>query len=158
EGRVVASTADHRVVSVAAQQLVLALAADDGVVACAAVDHEADDVCRQTGGVDRVAAATGTDREDVSGLSIADVDLRGQPYHLHTGAGTGDGDLVVAVGAVDDHLIDGAVAAAAARAKVDGNLLDVGGGKIVDRDVVGAAQGPELDLLHIVEVHDHVAD
>src|SRR5262249_28053991 len=63
----------------------------------------------------------------------------------------------VAVGAVDDRLIDGAVASAV-HAKVDGNLLDVGGGEIVDGDLVGAGQGPELDLLDIVEVHHHAGD
>ena len=67
-------------------------------------------------------------------------------------------DLVVAAGAVDRHRVGRAVAAAARRRQVDRDLLDVGGGKIVDGDLVGAAQGVELDLLDIVEVHDDVGD
>ena len=36
--------------------------------------------------------------------------------------------------------------------------FDVGAGQVVDRDVVGAAQGVELDLLDAVEIHGDVGD
>src|SRR4029077_17747487 len=87
-----------------------------------------------------------------------DVDLRGKPDDRNAGAGTDHIDLVVAAGADDRHLVGRAVAAAARRRQVDRHLLDVGVGEIVDGDPVGAAQGVELDLLDIVEVHDDVGD
>ena len=42
--------------------------------------------------------------------------------------------------------------------QVDGDLVDVGSGEVVDRDGVRAAQHIELDMLDTAEVHRHVAD
>src|SRR5262249_48910970 len=43
-------------------------------------------------------------------------------------------------------------------AQVDGNLVHVGSGQIVDGDGVGATSGVDLDVLDAVEVHGDVAD
>jgi len=48
--------------------------------------------------------------------------------------------------------------AARRRRRVDGDLRHVGAGEVVDRDVVGAAQGRELNSLDAVEIHGDVAD
>ena len=64
-----------------------------------------------------------------------------------------DVDLVVAGGAVDDHGVGRGIAA-----KVDRDLRHAGTGQVADRDVVGAAERVELDVLDAVEVHGDVAD
>src|SRR5262245_4014687 len=51
-----------------------------------------------------------------------------------------------------------AVARAVAAGQVDGDLLHVGAGEVVDRDIVGAAQSMELDTLDAVEVHGDGGD
>ena len=51
-----------------------------------------------------------------------------------------------------------ALTAARRRRQVDCDLLRVGAGEVVDRDVVGAAQRRKLDVLDAVEVHGDVAD
>ena len=78
----------------------------------------------------------------------------------HRGAAAGDGDGVVALRAVDGHGVGRSVALAAARLRrqVEVDLLDVGAGEVADHDVVGAAQGVELDVLDVVEVHGDVGD
>ena len=88
------------------------------------------------------------------------VTFAASPLTTHRGAAAGDGDGVVAGRAVDDHAVGRAVALAAARRRrqVDGDLLDVGAGEVVDRDGVGAAQGVDLDVLDAVQVHGDVAD
>ena len=69
-------------------------------------------------------------------------------------------NVVVAGGAVDGHAIGRAVADAAAgrRCEVDRDLRDAGAGEVADRDVVGAAEGDEVDVLDAVEIHGDVAD
>src|SRR5262249_34522519 len=42
--------------------------------------------------------------------------------------------------------------------QIDVDLLGVGAGEVVHRDLVGAAQGVELDVLDAIEVHGDVAD
>ena len=63
-------------------------------------------------------------------------------------AAAGDGDAVAGGPAVDGHGVRRTVAAAAAgrRVQVDVDLLHAGAAEVVDRDVVGAAQGVEVDL------------
>src|SRR4029450_9535265 len=76
----------------------------------------------------------------------------------HAGTGPDHGDLVAAVGADDDNLVSRAVAGATRRGQVDVDLLDVGGGEVVDRDLVGSAQGVDLDAFDVVEAHGDFAD
>ena len=68
--------------------------------------------------------------------------------------------MVVAGRAIDGHGVRLAVAdAAPGRAgQVDVDLRHIGPGQIVDHDVVGAAEGGELDVLDAIEVHGDVAD
>src|SRR5262249_39429165 len=81
---------------------------------------------------------------------------RRQSVDDHRCAAAGDGDVVVAGGTVDLHDVGGAVALAASRRRgqVEGDLLDVGPGQVVDRDGVGTAQGVDLDALAAFEAHD----
>ena len=70
-----------------------------------------------------------------------------------------DVDVVVAAGAVDGDRVGLAIAAAArCAARSMSTWVDVGAGQVVDDDVVGPAEGVELDLLDAVEVHGDVAD
>ena len=88
-------------------------------------------------------------------LEVRDRHLRPPgPLTTQRAAALDDADGVVAVGAVDGHGVRRAVTAGRpACAEVDRHLRDAGAGQVVDRDVVGAAQGVELDLLDAVEVH-----
>ena len=101
-----------------------------------------------------------TTSESLAGLGAGDRHLRRQSVDDDRRAAAGDADAVVAGRAVDDHGVRRAVALPAARRRrqVDGDLLHVGSGEVVDRDGVGAAQGSELDVLDAVEVHGDVAD
>ena len=65
---------------------------------------------------------------------------------------------VVRLGAVDGDRVGRAVAAAVGPAQVEADLRQVGAAQVADDDVVGAAQGPEVDALDVVEVHRHVGD
>ena len=68
-------------------------------------------------------------------------------------------DRVLAAAAVDGDAVELAVGGGAAgRRQVDSHQLDVGAREVVDRDVVDAALGLELDGLDVVDVHDDVAD
>ncbi len=108
--------ADQDVVAGAADQGVVARAADQDVVAVAAVGRERDRAGRQARGVHHVVAGQGVDRQPVvGGLGARDVHLGGQAEHGDAARVAGDGDHVVAVGAVDDDGVGLAVARAAAR-------------------------------------------
>src|SRR5262245_31426994 len=154
ESRVGAATADHGVVAVTAQQEVVALATGDGVVAAATVDGETDDTRQQGGRIDRVIAVAAVDSQKVAGFRVVDVDLGRQPSHCNTGRCGDDIDLVAAVGPVDGHLIGRHVV----RAQIDRHLHHIGPGEVVNGDFVGTAQGVELDVLDVVEVHGDGAD
>ena len=67
--------------------------------------------------------------------------------------------IALAVGRDDVDRVRLTIAAAVhARPQVDGDLLHVGSGQIVDRDVVGVlALSVELDALDTVEIHGDVA-
>src|SRR5262249_46514566 len=69
-------------------------------------------------------------------------------------------DVVVAGGAVDGHAVRRGVAGTTAgwRSQVDGDLRHVGADEIADCDIVGTAQGVNLDVLDTVEVHGDGAD
>src|SRR5262249_15129047 len=146
---------------VAAQQRVVAGAAEDGVVAGAAVDGEFDHVGGQGGGADGVVAGLGGDDERIVGrLGVGDVHLGRQPDHGDRGPRAEHVNDVVAVGALDDDGVGGAVAGRPAERPglVDVDLDDVGPGEVVDGGLVGAAQGVEVDHLDVVNVHDDVAE
>ena len=93
-------------------------------------------------------------------LGAGDRHLRRQSVDDHRRAAAGDGDAVVAGRAVDGHGVRRPVTLAAARRRrqVEVDLRDVGAGEVVDHDIVGAAQGVELDVLDAVEVHGDVGD
>src|SRR5262245_20927433 len=159
--RVVARAEQRQVVASAADDDVVALAAGDGVVAGTAVDREIDLAGVKRRSVDGVVAGAPADHERVvGGLGPGDRHLRRQSVDDHRCPVAGDGDAVVAGGAIDGHAVGRSVALARSRRcrQVDGDLLDVGSGEVVDRDGVGAAHGIDLDLLDAVEVHGDVAD
>src|SRR5262249_45103996 len=159
--RVVARAEQRHVVAGAADDDIVAPAAGDGVVAGAAVDREIDLAGVKRRSVDVVVAGKAVDVERVVGpLGAGDRHFRRQPVDDHRCAAAGDGDAVVAGGAIDGHAVGRSVALAASRRcrQIDGDLLDVGSGEIVDRDGVGATSGVDLDVLDAVEVHGDVAD
>src|SRR5262249_34915698 len=89
----------------------------------------------------------------------------------HRGMKTGHGDdtivvrdrnHIVAVGRVYRDRVDRPVAAAAAyHSEIDVDVVDAGAGQVVDRHIVGAGKGPEVDGFDIVGIHrdvGHVAE
>ena len=111
--------------------------------------------------VDGVVASEPVDDERVvAALGAADPYLRRQPVDHDRRAAGGDRDVIVAGSAIDVHGVRLTVALAAARhrRKINGDLLRVCSGEVVDRDGVGATQSVELNLLDAVEIHDDVAD
>ena len=158
---VVAATAGHDVIAVAADQHVVALAAGDGVVAGTAVNGEAYDTGRKAGGIDDVVAAEGLDGElVVDAFCAGKRDRRRQAGYTDRTSRSIHLNIVVAGGTIDGHAIGLAVAHIAARCprEVDRDLGDAGTGEVADRDVVGTAEGGELDVLDAVEIHGDVAD
>ena len=70
----------------------------------------------------------------------------GSPATVTEAAAAGDLNGVVAGGAVDGHGVRRAVAdVAAGHREIDRDLGDAGAGQVADRDVVGAAEGVEVD-------------
>src|SRR5439155_3060446 len=91
---------------------------------------------------------------------VGDVHRRLQADDAVRTVASADARRVVAVGAVEDHLVGGAVAGVAAggcgEVGVDG--LDVCAGEVIDGDDVGAAEGVEVDGLDAGGVHGDVGD
>ena len=85
---------------------------------------------------------------------MVDVDLRRQPDHRHAGRCGDDIDLIAGAGPVDGHLIGRTVVCA----EIERHLGHIAASEVVDGDFVGAAQGVDLDVLDVVEVHGDVAD
>ena len=139
---VLSATADQDVVAVAAVQFVVAGAADQHVVAVAAIGDERDPAAKP-GGLDDIVAAETVDDELVAGAGIGDVHRFRQAGDRDHAVILGHKDDVVAGGPVDGHRIRGAVIGA----EVEIDLLGAGPGQIADRDVVGAAEGIEVDVL-----------
>src|SRR5262245_15490115 len=147
---VVAGDAEHDVIAPAPFDHVVAVTTDEDVVAVAAVLGQRDGVGRQARGVYHVVAGQGIDLQlIVGGLGAGDVHLRRQAGHLDPAAVSSDRDGIVAVGAVDDDRVRGAVAGAAARGRrqVDVHLGHVGAGQVVDGDGVGTTQGVDVQRL-----------
>ena len=144
------------VVSVAADEDVGALAAGDRVVAVAAVDGELLEHGRwECGRVDGVVPAERVDGQRVvGGLRIRDVHGLRETGDARRTVRSGDGDLIVAVGAVDGHLIRLAVV----RAEVEVQRVECGPGHVADGDRVGAAECVEVDPLDSIGVHRDVRD
>ena len=124
-----------------------------------AVDEQLERARGQTGGVDRVRACECVDVEPVGGLRVEELDRRCETAHLHTVGVAVDGDVVVAVGALDDDLSGDSVTGCAEEAdgEIDVHVLDVRAGQVVHRDDVGAAERVEVDPLDAVGVHRDVA-
>ena len=141
----------------AAPDSVVSGTADQLVVAVAAVGRELDGVGRQAGSVDRVVAGQGVDHQAIGGLGAADVDLGGQSEDGNAGRIAGDhttsSPLVPLTMTVS--------AWPSPRPKPAGEVdvdSPVSAAQVVDGDRVGAAQGVEVDPLHVVEVHRDVAE
>ena len=144
-----------RVVPVTGVEDVVAAAAGDRVVPGAAVRGELDRARGEARGVDRVVAVGRVDRERVvGGLGVRDVHRRCEAGHAGRTVAAGDRDRVLAVGAVDDHLVRLAVGGS----EVDVQLVDLRCGQVVRGDRVGAAERVDVDLLHTVGVHRDVGD
>src|SRR4029078_10549575 len=81
--------------------------------------------------------------------------LRRQAGDQDGGAVAGDINFFAATRAVDDHGVGRTVAGPGpdARREVDINLSHVGLAPAFDGDGVGAPEGPELNVLDIVEIH-----
>src|SRR6516165_4663640 len=81
-------------------------------------------------------------------LEVGDCQGVGQTRHRDHAVVVGDRDRL-AVGRVDENFVHATIAAAGQPTpKVDGDLLHVGSGLIVDRDVVGPTPKVDGDLLH----------
>src|SRR6185312_9544121 len=139
---------------------VVALAADHDVVAEAAVHLQADLAGGEAAGVDDIVAAESIDDQLVAGFGMIEYHLRLQAADDDLAADRGDGDDVVAIGGIDGHAVDLLVADCSAddTGQVDVDLRDVGAGEVADNDVVGTAEGVEVDGLDIVQVHDDIGD
>src|SRR5262245_19247011 len=159
--RVIAGPEQGLVAALPADNDVIALAGGDDVIAGAAIDGELDLAGVERGGVDGVVASAAADDERVVGaLGAGDGYLRRQTVDDDRCAAGCDADAVAARRAVHGHAVGGSVALAASRGprQVDGDLRHAGSGEIVDRDVVRAACGVDLDLLDPVEVHGDAAN
>src|SRR5262249_4903422 len=151
----------------AAVDEIVARTTNDRVVAGTAIDgqrHSAGDHCRR---IDRVVAGAAVDGQLVGGILMGDDDAGG-------GAGDADAagelaggegkqsDRVVTGGAIGRHRVDRAIAGRAAEraCEIDQHTTgrQISPAEVVDHDVVGAAEGVEVDPLDAVEVHDDVAD
>ena len=82
----------------------------------------------------------------------------GKPVDDDRAAVADDADMIVGVAAVDGDRVRRAVAMPPWRRQIDRDLLHIGAGQIVDDDIVGAAQGVELNAFDAVEVHRDVGD
>src|SRR5262249_57824053 len=113
-------------------------------------------------GVHPVDTAEGVHRQVVGRLGVNDTDLGRQPDHVqHGGAScrTDDFDVVVPVGAVEDHGVGLTIAVVeGVRPEGDVDHAHAGAGQVVDRDGVGPAQGDDVDHLQAVQVHRHPVD
>src|SRR5262249_17848958 len=98
----------------------------------------------------------------VGRLGVGDVDLGRQPDQVQRGGANcraDDGDVVVPVGAVDDHGVGLPVAVVeGVRPEGDVDHAHAGAGQAVDRDGVGPAQGDDVDPLQAIQVHRHPVD
>ena len=127
---------------------------------CAGEDLQGDLAGLEAAGLDDVVAGEAVDDQLVAGLGVIDGHLRREAEDRDLAAVRGDDGDVVAVGGIDGHRVDLAVTGRAADrgGQVDVDQLDVGAREIADVDVVGPAEGVELDGLDIVQVHDDVGD
>ena len=110
-------------------------------------------------GVEDVVAVARVDRERVARrIGAGDVHGRRQAADTRLAASAGDFDRVVTVGAGDGHVVDDAVAGAAADGgEVDVVWAHVRAAEVVDGHLVGAAEGVEVDDLDVFGVHRDLA-
>ena len=95
-------------------------------------------------------------RRSLACLLEEDVDRGLKPEDADPAGVARGAERVVALGAVDRDRVGRAVAAAVGPAQVEVDPRHVGAAQVADDDVVGAAQGPEVDALDVVEVHRDV--
>src|SRR6266540_2881518 len=161
-GDVVAIITQDEVVAVAAEDHVRPLAAENGVVPGAAVDREFHDTGRQRRGGDAVVTAESADDERVvRAFRVQDVHLRGEAEDRNRSSGSDHVDDVVAVRPVGHDRIGRAVAGrrpADRTGEVDVHRHQIGPGQVIDSDRVSIAERVEVDALHIVEIHDDIAE
>src|SRR6476646_5987321 len=86
------------------------------------------------------------------------LDRRGPAGHVYVAQRAGDGEGVVAIGAVDHHVVDLAVTGGSTEGagEVEVNTRDVSAGQVVDRHVVRAAERVEGHELDSARVHRDV--
>ena len=155
--RVVAGAHEGHVITVTTDDQIVALTAEEQVRAEATVHRELDAIGFQRCGVHGVRTAQGVERQPVVGLLGGEDGDRGlESEDLDPARGTRGTEHVVAVGAVDRDGVGLAVAAAGGPAQVEADLRHVRPAQVTLGDVVGAAQGPEVNALDVVEVHRHV--
>src|SRR5262249_31032960 len=158
---VLARSANEHIVAGLAVERVVAVAAEEDVVAVAAVGGELDRARRKAAGLDDVVAIESVDREAiVGGFGAGDIDQRRQPRDGGRAGSAGDADHIVAVRAFHNDVVRGAIACAAGEGGVQVDLGHARAGEIVNRDLVRAAEGVEVDRLDAVQIHGegaHVA-
>src|SRR5262245_5117677 len=148
---------DEHVVPGFAVERVVAIAADQNVVAIAAVGGQLDRAREQPRGLDHVVAGPSVDGQPIAGrLGAGDVHLRCQHQHGHAARIAGDEGNVIAAGPLDDHRVGPGEVGGLGQVQVD--LDHVGTAQIVDGDLVGPAEGVEVDSLDVVEVHGDGGD
>src|SRR5262245_58607576 len=90
---------------------------------------------------------------------MVDGHLLRQPGDHDRRAGRGHGDLVVAGGAVDGHLIELTVSGSGHEpSEIDGDLRHPGARQVADHNVVGTCASVELNVLNAIDIHRHGAD
>src|SRR5262245_54109032 len=150
---------DQDIVAGTAGEHIVASTADQDIITVSAVCRQLDRAGRQARGLYHVIPSQGVDRQPVvHSLGTSDVHSGHQAKNGHTAGVPEDLGNVIAVSAGDDDVVRLAITGAASRRQIQVDLRDIGARQVVDHDIVSSAQGVEVDLLDIVEVHDHAGD
>ena len=145
----------QHVVAVAAEQRVVAVAADEHVVAGSAAQREQDGAGGHAeASITSSLARALTVSRSVAALGAGHRHRGGEAADGRVRAGAGDGDDVVAVRGVGDHVVGRERRRRRRRAARSAlTLVTSVPGQVVDHDAVGAAERLGVDRLDVVEVH-----
>src|SRR5262249_49094570 len=141
---------DHDVIAGAAAEGIVAVTADQDVVAVATVLDQPDRGRSQPRSVYHVVAGLRIDNHAVdSRFGAGDVHLGSQTQDISVAGIAGDGNDIIAGGAVDDDGVSLAVAGAAAgrAGEIEVHVGDARAEQVIDGERVGAAAGGDVDLL-----------